>query len=276
MPYARDQDVLTVRLGMMVGLDDYPSLDVPWADFSELLLFDGDLVRLDDAAVEDLLLSVTRPIEFVHCQEFVTVDGEDVMVDLSSERRAVRDASVEVVMRTRELAKKLVDAMVVMHPGGIRPKMVDRSLLMSNLSESLSELGADRLLLENMPWYYWFRKKERMVSNICVTIEDMAELEDMVEGFTLDLCHGYLSRAEGDPSYNSSFIERFGEKVGHIHASDAVAPDREGLQIGDGDVDFSVLKRASVPVLVEIWNGHADGGAGFRVGIERLREMSRL
>jgi N-acetylneuraminate synthase len=276
MPYARDQDVLTVRLGMMIGMDDYRSLDVPWADFSELLLFDGDLARLDDAAVEDLLLSVTRPIEFVHCQEFVTVDGEEVMVDLSSERSAVREASVEAVRTTRELAKKLVDAMVVMHPGGIRPKAVDHSLLMSNLSESLSDLGPDRLLLENMPWYYWFRKKERMVSNVCVTIDDVAEFEDMVEGFTLDMCHGYLSRAEGDPSYNSSFMERFGEKVMHVHASDAVAPDREGLQVGDGEVDFSVLKGVSVPVLVEIWNGHADGGAGFREGIDRLREMHRL
>jgi N-acetylneuraminate synthase len=71
-------------------------------------------------------------------------------------------------------------------------------------------------------------------------------------------------------------MERFGEKVMHVHASDAVAPDREGLQVGDGEVDFSVLMGMSVPVLVEIWNGHADGGAGFRVGIERLREMYRL
>ena len=265
-----------MRLGVMIGTDDHGSLDVPWSDFSELLLFNGDLDRLDVPASEDLLLSVVRPIEFVHCQEFVTVDGEEVMVDLSSARRSVRAASVEVVRRTGELAKRLVDAKVVIHPGGIRPELTDRAVLMANLSESLSDLGPDRLLLENMPWYYWFRKKARMVSNICVTIDDMAEFEDMVEGFTLDVCHGYLSCAEGDPSYVPSFMERFGEKVLHIHASDAAIPDKEGLQIGDGEVDFSFLKRVSVPVLVEVWNGHADGGAGFRTGIERLRELSRL
>lgn len=260
----------------MIGVDDHASLDVPWADFSELLLFDGDLGRLGDATVEDLLLSITRPVEFVHAQEFVSVGGKDVMADLSSEDDAVREASVEVVRMTRELAKKLVDARIVIHPGGVRPGLADHGELMANLGRSLGELGPDHLLLENMPWYYWFRKKERMVSNICVSIDDMAEFEDMVEGFTLDMCHGYLSRAEGDPSYNRSFMERFGEKVMHIHASDAKAPDREGLQIGEGELDFSMLKNVGVPILVEVWNGHAEGGAGFRTGIERLRELSRF
>ena len=265
-----------MRLGIMIGFDDHRSLNVPWSDFSELLLFDGDFERIDDAAAGDLLLSVTRPIEFVHVQEFVTIDDEQVMVDLSSSDLVVRSASVKVVNKTRGFASRLGDPRVVVHPGGIRPGPVSRSELMANLSKSLSELGPDRLLLENMPWYYWYRQKERMISNICVTIDDMARFEDMVEGFTLDMCHGYLSKAEGDSSYNLSFMERFGDKVRHIHASDAVAPDKEGLQIGDGDVDFSILMRVTVPVLAEVWNGHADGGAGFRVAIDRLREMSRL
>jgi len=259
----------------MICVDDHSTLDVPWSDFSELLLFDGNLDRLDEPATEDLLLSVTRPVEFVHTQEFMTLDGRDVMVDLSSQDQAVRQASVEVVRRTRDLALKLVGAGVVVHPGGIRPRPEDRGPLMSNLSVSLSELGPDRLMLENMPWYYWYRRRERWVANICTSADDIAEVVDGVEGLTLDMCHGYLSREEGDPAYSATFLERFGDKVLHIHASDAAAPDREGLQIGEGEVDFSLLTRTSVPVLVEVWNGHADGGAGFATGIERLRAMYR-
>ena len=264
-----------MHLGVMVGIEDHDTLDVPWSDFSELLLFDGDLDRLDGPAADSLLLSVRRPIEFVHTQEFMTLDGREVMVDLASGDPRVRRESVEVVRRTRDLATLLVGAAVVVHPGGVRPGSEDRARLMSDLSLSLSELGPDRLLLENMPWYYWYRKRERWVSNICVTAEDVAQVVDMVEGLTLDMCHGYLSRAEGDGGYNVSFMERFADSVMHIHASDAAAPDREGLQIGEGEVDFSLLKRAQVPVLVEVWNGHTDGGAGFRTAIERLRDMYR-
>jgi len=164
---------------------------------------------------------------------------------------------------------------VVADPVSNRKEQADRAKLLRNLARSLSELGPSKLLLENMPWHYWYDKKERMVSNVCSSIDDMIRFKDMVDGFTLDLCHGYLSKPEGDPEYCRQFMKTFGAFTKHIHASDAKAPDSEGLQIGDGEVDFSVLKGKVPPVLVEVWNGHADGGQGFRTGIQRLREMEK-
>ncbi|MBU1158511.1 MAG: sugar phosphate isomerase/epimerase [Candidatus Thermoplasmatota archaeon] len=262
-----------LRLGAMVGLDDFFRMRVPDADFSELLLFNGDL-HIIDGQVADMC-SATPRIELVHVQEFMEFEGSEVMVDLSSESEAVRASSVDIVCRTRDVADSLGCRMVVIHPGGIHSSRVDRSILLENLKRSLADLGPENLLLENMPWYYWYRKEEQMVSNICVSIEDMKLVQDLVDGFTLDMCHGYLSRPEGDEGYNRRFIETFGQDVLHIHASDAKAPDREGLQIGEGEVDFSILGGSGVPVLVEIWNGHVNDGEGFRIGIERLREMFR-
>ncbi|MCU0853138.1 MAG: hypothetical protein MUC90_07820, partial [Thermoplasmata archaeon] len=86
---------------------------------------------------------------------------------------------------------------------------------------------------------------------------------------------GYLSRTEGDQGYCRRFLDALGAKVRHIHVSDARAPDSEGLQIGDGQIDFSILKDASVPITVEIWNGHLEEGQGFWLGIERLRALER-
>jgi len=135
------------------------------------------------------------------------------------------------------------------------------------------ELGPAQLLLENMPWFYWLHKRDRMVSNLCVSVEDMERFAGLVSGLTLDACHGYLSRPEGDGSYCQRFMDRFGSAVRHLHVSDAAAPDREGLQIGEGEIDFSWLTGSDLPIVVEIWNGHENGAAGFRKGVERLRHM---
>lgn len=262
-------------MGIMVGLDDFKTLRMPEADFSELMLFDGDLDRCTQACMDEVLRETTPSLRYVHVQEFVTHGSDQWMVDLSSQDDIVRKASVDVVRSTRALAAALGRLPVVVHPGGIRTEQVDRNRLMRNLERSLSELGPSKLLLENMPWHYWYKDNERMVSNICSSIEDMARFKDMVEGFTLDICHGYLSKPEGDRDYCRRFLESFGPLTRHIHASDARAPDSEGLQIGEGEVDFSILQGKRPPVLVEVWDGHADGGQGFRTGIERLREMEK-
>ena len=256
----------------MVGLTDYSNMRIPGADFSELLLFNGDL-HVIGKHIESLRSAVPR-IELVHVSEFMQYDASEVMVDLSSESEAVRTSSVDIVRRTREIARSLGCAVVV-HPGGIRSSRVDRSILLKNLKRSLADLGSENILIENMPWYYWYRKEQQMISNICVSIDDLMLVQDLVDGFTLDLCHGYLSRPEGDEGYNGRFIEAFGPDVMHIHASDAKAPDREGLQIGEGDVDFSILRGLEVPILVEVWNGHVNNGEGFKTGIARLSGMLR-
>ena len=70
-------------------------------------------------------------------------------------------------------------------------------------------------------------------------------------------------------------MSALGDRTMHVHASDAKIPDKEGLQIGDGEIDFSFLLDVGVPILVEVWNGHENRGEGFRTGIERLRSLTR-
>jgi len=261
-----------LRLGVMVSIDDFSVMDVPGLSFNELLLFDGDLERVGERLASELG-RLWPPVEFVHVQEFMTCNGSRQLVDLSSEDADVRSLSVEIVSRTRDFARLLGPVPVVMHPGGIRKTTADRGLLAANLGRSLDELGPTQLLLENMPWFYWLHKRDRMVSNLCVSVEDMERFAGKVSGLTLDTCHGYLSRPEGDPEYCQRFVGRFGGAVKHIHVSDAAVPDKEGLQIGEGEVDFSWLMGSGLPIVVEVWKGHEDGAAGFRTGVDRLRRM---
>lgn len=262
-----------MELGYMVSLKDFATISIPEADFTELLLFDGDEKNGVPDIAEEVLHQTESSIRFVHVPEFVMHRGQSVLLDLSADDEDVRNRSMEMVRFSRDLATSLGDLQVVVHPGGIRHRVVDRENSLSLLESSLSELGSSKLLLENMPWFYWHRKSERMISNLCVSVDDMKRLEPLVEGFTLDVCHGYLSRPSGDPSYCSEFLGAFGAKTRHLHVSDAKAPDHEGLQIGEGEIDFSFLRDVEVPVLVEVWKGHEQNGRGFRRGIERLRAL---
>jgi len=263
-----------MELGHMVSLRDHSQISVPGSDFTELLLFSGDRERYDFAELRSLSREVKPVAGFVHAQEFISHNGREVLVDLASEDEAIRSKSVEMVGFARELATSLGSAMVVVHPGGIRKKAGDRERLLRNLERSLDELGRSRLLLENMPWFYWEKGKGRMVSSVCVGLDDLKMFEDLVEGYTLDVCHGYLSRPEGDPGFVGAFLHLLGPSTLHLHVSDARAPDSEGLQIGDGSIDFSFLSQVDVPVVIEVWKGHENGGEGFRTGIERLRALS--
>jgi N-acetylneuraminate synthase len=264
-----------MKLGYMVSLRDVQSLSIDGSDFTELLLFGRDSEHVNPDLLMETLRRAIPPIEFVHAPEFISDRRGESLLDLSSENESLRKASLRAVKVARDIAATVGDAKVVVHPGGIRGSVGDREKLLSNLEMSLSKLGPSKLLLENMPWYYWNRRFGRMVANICITVEDMERLRPLVEGFALDLCHGHLSRPEGDPAYCEEFLSVFGKKVRHVHASDARAPDQEGLQIGEGEIDFSILRRIDVPILVEIWRGHEHNGKGFRLGIERLRALEK-
>jgi N-acetylneuraminate synthase len=67
-----------------------------------------------------------------------------------------------------------------------------------------------------------------------------------------------------------------GPHTGHLHIADAGGVDAEGLQIGEGDMDFAaimtVLDRScpQATFIPEIWQGHKNQGEGFWQAMNRL------
>src|SRR5439155_14041948 len=65
--------------------------------------------------------------------------------------------------------------------------------------------------------------------------------------------------------------------VRHLHFSDGAGTSGEGLQIGDGAVNFvallPVLLESQPTVIPEIWMGHHENGLAFRAALERLTEI---
>src|SRR5690606_31520906 len=73
----------------------------------------------------------------------------------------------------------------------------------------------------------------------------------------------------------SEQIEKLLPYIKHLHISDAAGIDGEGLQVGDGNVNFhkffqQIDGKFTGTMVPEIWRGHQNNGAGFVESIERL------
>ena len=72
------------------------------------------------------------------------------------------------------------------------------------------------------------------------------------------------------------FAEKIAPLSAHLHLGDAKGLNGEGLQVGDGELDFprlgAILKKGcpAASFIPEIWQGHKNGGEGFWVALDRL------
>jgi N-acetylneuraminate synthase len=72
------------------------------------------------------------------------------------------------------------------------------------------------------------------------------------------------------------FAERIAPFTGHLHLGDALGVNGEGLQIGEGEMNFERLGKIlnkgcpEATFIPEIWQGHKNGGEGFWFALEKL------
>ena len=96
-------------------------------------------------------------------------------------------------------------------------------------------------------------------------------------GLCLDVSHSKLACNHRGTSF-AEFVEQLGPYVHHLHLVDAEGSDGEGLQVGDGDIDWPVLAAQldrlapGVGFIPEIWQGHKNDGEGFWIALDRLEE----
>ena len=66
-----------------------------------------------------------------------------------------------------------------------------------------------------------------------------------------------------------NFCEQIAPFTAHLHIGDALGTNGEGLQIGEGSIDFNrtgkILKKLApqATFIPEIWQGHKNDGEGF-------------
>jgi N-acetylneuraminate synthase len=212
----------------------------------------------------------------------------DQLLDLCSPDEASRVRSIANVQRALGVARRLRGSFpdgsdsvpFILHVGGMSYERAfneaekDRAyeVLAASL-KALDQTGIE-LLLENLPPIPWY-KGGQWFSNV---FTDAGRIRRFCEREGYRLCYDTSHAQLFCNSISISQAAYFDELKGlarHLHISDGDGLDGEGLQIGDGDVDFATLApmllRTGASYTPEIWMGHKEDGEGFWVGLHRLR-----
>lgn len=217
----------------------------------------------------------------------------DHVLDLCSQDEDYRQHSIKELQRVINITRALkpffkpsTQPCIVTNVGGFTIdaplQKSQRSELYELLVKSLSEVDAEgvEIIPQTMPPFPWHFGGQRY-HNLFVEPEDTVEFCSKY-GYRvcLDISHSKLACNHHKWSFKE-FIEQIGPLTAHLHIADAEGVDGEGLQIGEGDIDFPALaedlektapKASFIP---EIWQGHKNDGEGFWIALERLEKALR-
>jgi N-acetylneuraminate synthase len=203
--------------------------------------------------------------------------------DDSYRRRSVRELQ-RVVDLTRELNRWFPDEdrpTIIASLGGFTEHHpvapAERGGLYGRVATSLSELDLEgvELVAQTLPPFPWYFGGQ-LHCNLFVDAADTAAFCSAVDlGLCFDVSHSKLTVNHRKESL-ADFVSAIGDHIRHLHIVDAAGVDGEGLQIGDGEIDFGALAHQldavapDVRFIPEIWQGHVNGGQGFWIALERL------
>ena len=282
-------------LGIKVILDmehvlpmDY-GFAVRFRDFDEMLVYRPRMLEfhftdqdLDEHYPgQDFSQNSEYPLKLVaHAPEF----WDRSLVDLCSLDEQQRKDSLALIQKTINLTREMAPYFVgmpkvVVHPGGMSldHPIKNQRVLYDNLRCSVEELDFDgvEMLLENLPPHPWYFGGQWLTN----AYMDAYEIHDFIVPLGLNLCYDsshhklYCNWAQVDFYQQLEVLLPY---IRHLHLSDGSGLDGEGLQIGEGAIDwvhfFRVLGDYHGTMIPEIWRGHQRLGEGFLQAIQRLSE----
>jgi sugar phosphate isomerase/epimerase len=196
------------------------------------------------------------------------------------QRRASSELMQKTIDITRAMARYFVGVpKVVIHPGAMSLDVPihERKALYDNLHLSVNELdyAGVELLLENLPPRPWYFGGQWLTN----AFMDAYEIRDFITPLGLNMCYDtshhklYCNWAHVDFYEQVRVLLPY---IRHLHLADGSGLDGEGLQIGEGNIDwvhfFKVIGDYRGTMIPEIWRGHQRNGEGFLVAIQRLSE----
>ena len=213
------------------------------------------------------------------------------LMDLASPDEEYRQYSIMETQRVIDITRSLkryfpttARPMIVANIGGFT---MDELLPLDELTSyyerfaiSLSSLDLEgvELIPQTMAPFPWHFGGQRYQNLFVHADECRRWCEKLNLRMCFDISHSRLmSNHFGVDFYH--FAEKIAPITGHLHLGDALGVNGEGLQIGEGDIDFkklAVILDKHCPeasFIPEIWQGHKNGGEGFWISLERLENI---
>lgn len=267
LDYARKQ-----RVALPVRLHDQASIEAkfPIGAFEFHLSFGEVLAGLSAAQYGK------HNYYSVHLPDYI---NSTQLMDPFSPEAGQADASRNILQRTADFAKSLQDltgkpvpivgSFSVVHKD-IEQFYEQHATLISDYErEGVSILPQ---WLPPIAWYFGGSVK----LNAFNQTRDVELIRKHMLPICMDVCHLCM----GDSLYDFGATEVIGNlmpNIRHIHIADADGIDGEGLQFGEGApgnmAAIDMAMNIDCMKVIEVWQGHLDGGAGFAIALTRLAEL---
>ena len=149
----------------------------------------------------------------------------------------LRRSSVDLLIEMLDAFAELGAGVVNVHPDA-SAKLVPRDDVIALNAETIATLAGEAaerglvLVVENLGHFG--------------RVDELRPIFDAVPGagFHLDVGHANLGRDRGEPNRTPELLAAFGDRLGHVHASDNLGVDDLHLPLGAGTVDWPAAVRA--------------------------------
>jgi len=211
----------------------------------------------------------------------------DHLIDLASNDDSYRAKSIEHMRKVVSIAKQIKPffncdkvRIVVSIGGTTRTEWMTKAEKETGytiLADSLNELKDPdvEFLLQTLPPFPWYFGGQLHLNLLVLPDEIDWFCATYDHKICLDTSHSQLASNYYKINY-IDFINTVKQHVGHMHLSDAFGSDDEGLQIGEGQIDFARLLKqvdADISFIPEIWQGHKNLGCDFWVALRKIEEI---
>lgn len=214
----------------------------------------------------------------------------DFILDLASFDDEVWERSIREMQRSIDRTRQLrpyftqdEDPIFVASLGGFtKDGFVDRDrvpAMYERIADGLARLDTAgvRLRPQTMPPYPWLMGGQQY-HNLLLHLDDTVDFARTYDlRLTFDISHSKLAANHTGVPF-SQYVEQLTPLSDHFHVVDATGVDGEGVQVGEGEVDFAALAEAmdrmapGKPFIPEIWMGHVNNGQGFWHALNLLEQ----
>lgn len=212
----------------------------------------------------------------IHLPDYI---NSTKLMDPFSNDRNQRKASIDILERTVQFAKKLQDI-----TGKEVPVVGSFSVIhddIDNFYQNYSSLLSDYMergviiVLQWLPPIAWYFGGSVQL-DVMNQERDINYLNKFNIPICMDICH--LLMGKSYYKFNPyKMILQLSQNIKHLHIADSAGIDGEGLQIGDGEPENTDLIKKILNYdclkVIEVWQGHLDQGAGFRESLKRLYQL---
>ena len=232
----------------------------------------------------------SRPLPMGFTTHLPDLFAGDFLVDLASRDQDHWERSIAEVQRTIDITRRLThwfpaeqEPIMVVTMGGfttdrhIAPE--ERTPKYERIADALQRLDASgvRIAAQTLPPFPWLMGGQQY-HNLFLDPRDTAEFARTTgTDLCLDVSHSKLASTFLNIPFSET-VELLAPHTIHLHLVDATGVDGEGVQVGEGDVDWPALADQldrlvpDAPFIPEIWQGHINNGEGFWTALDRLEQ----